>query len=131
MHPLLPSLPFSENCLLAIRSECGACPLLPYRKIFQDVLYKSPTVPLFPLTSSSVIWMINKLMLELEFNGQWISLYCNIYESFLKWSASWSLHFQPRDQCMHSHVISVWSVTWSVYDHPHDQCMLSYMISAL
>ena len=46
------------------------------------------------------------------------------------WSVTWSVHDQPRDQCMISHVISAWSATWSVHDQLRHQCMISHMISA-
>ena len=34
-----------------------------------------------------------------------------------------------RDQCMCSLMISVWSASWSVHDQPRNQCMCSLVIS--
>ena len=40
-------------------------------------------------------------------------------------TVTWSVYYQPRDQCMIRLVISAWSVTWSVYDQQRDQCMIA------
>ena len=46
------------------------------------------------------------------------------------WSATWSVHDHPRDDCMIRNVISALSATRSVYDQPRDQCMISHVITA-
>ena len=45
------------------------------------------------------------------------------------WSVTWSVHDQPRDQCMVRHVNSVWSATWTVHAQSRDQALLSCVIT--
>ena len=63
-------------------------------------------------------------------------LYCIFYCEILRilifrkvFLPTWSVHDQPRDRCMITHVTSTWSVTWTVHDHLRDLCMISHVTS--